>query len=99
MKVGRDRAADPRRVAVAREAIGAEVELMVDANGAWTPDEAVAMAQRFAEHGVGWFEEPVSSDDVGGLRHVRARVPAGMAVAAGEYATDPYGFERLVGAV
>jgi L-alanine-DL-glutamate epimerase-like enolase superfamily enzyme len=99
MKVGRDSGADPRRVAAAREAIGPGVELMVDANGAWTPAEAIAMAHRFARHDVGWFEEPVSSDDLAGLREVRSRVPAGMAVAAGEYATDPYGFERLLGSV
>jgi L-alanine-DL-glutamate epimerase-like enolase superfamily enzyme len=53
------------------------------------------MAERFAEHDVRCFEEPVSSDDLDGLCRVRARVPAGMAVAAGEYATDPYTFARV----
>ena len=38
----------------------------------------------------------MSSDDLAGLEHVRERVPAGMAVAAGEYATDAYGFKRLL---
>src|SRR5262249_13706232 len=52
MKVGRDPAADPRRVAVARDAIGPDVELMVDANGAWDPSTAIAMAARFAERDV-----------------------------------------------
>jgi L-alanine-DL-glutamate epimerase-like enolase superfamily enzyme len=96
MKVGSDAAADPERVAAARAAIGDEVELMVDANGAWSATEAVAMAERFAARRVGWFEEPVSSDDVAGLAHVRARAPAGMAIAAGEYATDAFGFRRLL---
>jgi L-alanine-DL-glutamate epimerase-like enolase superfamily enzyme len=99
MKVGRDTPADPGRVGAAREAIGPDAELMVDANGAWTPAEAVAMAARFAEHGVAWLEEPVSSHDVAGLRDVRQRAPSGMAVAAGEYATDVHGFRRLFGAV
>jgi L-alanine-DL-glutamate epimerase-like enolase superfamily enzyme len=99
MKVGRDPDADPARVAAARGAIGDAVELMVDANGAWDPPQAVAMAHRFAEHGVAWLEEPVSSDDLDGLRHVRGRVPPGVAVAAGEYATDAYTFGRLLGAV
>jgi L-alanine-DL-glutamate epimerase-like enolase superfamily enzyme len=99
MKVGRDAADDPRRVGVARAAIGPDVELMVDANGAWDAAEAIAMAERFAEHDVRWFEEPVSSDDLDGLARVRARVPAGMAVAAGEYATDPYTFARIAGVV
>jgi L-alanine-DL-glutamate epimerase-like enolase superfamily enzyme len=98
MKVGSDAAADPARVRAAREAVGDDVELMVDANGAWSPVEAIAMGERFAEFGVRWFEEPVSSDDLEGLHHVRSRLPAGMAVAAGEYATDAYGFRRLLAA-
>jgi L-alanine-DL-glutamate epimerase-like enolase superfamily enzyme len=98
MKVGRDPDADPHRVAVARDAIGPDVELMVDANGAWSAARAIEMAHRFARQQVRWLEEPVSSDDLAGLRHVRARVPAGVAVAAGEYATDAYGFERLLDA-
>jgi L-alanine-DL-glutamate epimerase-like enolase superfamily enzyme len=99
MKVGRDAAADPHRVAVAREAIGSDVELMVDANGAWAPAHARDMAHRFAEHDVRWLEEPVSSDDLAGLRSVRAGAPPGMAIAAGEYATDAYAFARLLGSV
>jgi L-alanine-DL-glutamate epimerase-like enolase superfamily enzyme len=99
MKVGRDQADDPRRVGVARAAVGNGVELMVDANGACDTASAVRLAQAFAEHGVAWFEEPVSSDDVAGLRLVRSRMPAGMAVAAGEYATDAFGFRALLEAV
>jgi L-alanine-DL-glutamate epimerase-like enolase superfamily enzyme len=97
LKVGRGRDAD--RVRVAREAVGPDVELMVDANGAWEPARAIAMAERFAARDVRWLEEPVSSDDLAGLRRVRSRVPPGMAVAAGEYATDPGTFRRLLGAV
>jgi L-alanine-DL-glutamate epimerase-like enolase superfamily enzyme len=91
MKVGRDPAADERRVAVAREAIGEEVELMVDANGAWTVPQALDCAQRWRERfGIAWIEEPVSGDDLRGLREVRSRAPAGVAVAAGEYGYTPY---------
>ena len=86
MKVGRDPDRDPQRLRVAREAIGDRVELMVDANGAFTRKEALLWAERYAEFGVTYFEEPVSSQDVEGLRLLRDRVPAGMAVAAGEYA-------------
>jgi len=87
MKVGREPAADPARVAAAREAVGDEVELMVDANGAWrTPAQALAWAHRFArDFGVAWLEEPVSSRNLDGLRAIRARGPAGLDVAAGEY--------------
>ena len=85
MKVGRAPDEDVARVRAAREAIGPDAELFVDANGAYSRKSALAFAQRFAEHGVTWFEEPVSSDDLAGLRLLRDRAPAGMDVAAGEY--------------
>lgn len=91
MKVGRRPEDDPRRVAVAREAVGAEVGLFVDANGAYTAKQATILARSFADLGVTWFEEPVSSDDLAGLHRIRQGVPAGMEVAAGEYGYDlPY---------
>ncbi len=88
MKVGRDADADEDRVRIARSAIGDEVQLFVDANGAYQRKQALHMAERFAEHGVTWFEEPVSSDDRDGLRLIRDRGPAGMDIAAGEYGYD-----------
>jgi len=98
MKVGREPAADPARVGAAREAVGREVELFVDANGAYSRKEALGLAERFAAHGVTWFEEPVSSDDLEGLRLLRDRAPAGMEVTAGEYGYDlPY-FQRMLDA-
>jgi len=96
MKVGRDPARDLARVRVAREAIGAETELFVDANGAYTRKQALAFAQAYAECGVTWFEEPVSSDDLAGLRLLRDRAPAGMAISAGEYGYDPIYFRRML---
>jgi L-alanine-DL-glutamate epimerase-like enolase superfamily enzyme len=98
MKVGREPEQDPSRVRAARDAIGPAVELFVDANGAYSRKQALAMAERFAEYGVTWFEEPVSSDDLEGLRLVRDRAPAGIDIAAGEYGYDlPY-FERMLAA-
>lgn len=96
IKVGREPSCDVDRVRVAREAIGAEVELMVDANGAYARKQALAMADQFAEHGVVYFEEPVSSDDLDGLRLVRDRAPSGMAIAAGEYGYDGWYFRRML---
>jgi L-alanine-DL-glutamate epimerase-like enolase superfamily enzyme len=92
MKVGADPQADPARVRAARAAIGADTRLFVDANGAYGRKQALSLAERFAaESDVTWFEEPVSSDDLDGLRLLRDRAPAGMAVAAGEYGYDlPY---------
>ncbi|MGH7344070.1 MAG: enolase C-terminal domain-like protein [Candidatus Rokuibacteriota bacterium] len=98
MKIGRTPADDNNRVAAARDAIGSDVELMVDANGAYSRGEALRHAEAFAEACVIWFEEPVSSDDLEGLRLVRDRAPAGMEVAAGEYGYDLYYFRRMLDA-
>jgi L-alanine-DL-glutamate epimerase-like enolase superfamily enzyme len=98
MKVGREATADPDRVRVAREAIGPDRALFVDANGAYERKQALALAQEFSKYGVTWFEEPVSSDDLEGLRLIRDNAPPGMAIAAGEYGFDlPY-FCRMLDA-
>jgi L-alanine-DL-glutamate epimerase-like enolase superfamily enzyme len=98
MKIGRDAAADRVRVARARQAIGPDAQLYVDANGAYDRKRALAQAEVFADHGVTWFEEPVSSDDLEGLRLLRGRVPAGMEIAAGEYGYDNQYFRRMADA-
>ncbi len=86
MKVGSEPERDPHRVEVARRAIGDRPQLFVDANGAYAVKQALRLADVFAGYGVSWFEEPVSSDDLAGLRFVREHAPVGMDVAAGEYA-------------
>ncbi len=97
MKVGSEPERDPERVRRARAAIGPEVELFVDANGAYSRKQALRLAEVFHEQaGAVWFEEPVSSDDLEGLRLLRDRVPAGMQVAAGEYGYDAYYFRRML---
>jgi L-alanine-DL-glutamate epimerase-like enolase superfamily enzyme len=98
MKVGRHPDDDVDRVAVARKAIGSGVALFVDANGAYDRKQALSMAEQFAVFGVAWFEEPVSSDDLDGLRLLRDRAPAGMAVTAGEYGHDLTYFRRMLAA-
>jgi L-alanine-DL-glutamate epimerase-like enolase superfamily enzyme len=96
MKIGAHPEQDLDRVRAAREAIGAKVELFVDANGAYDRKQALAFAEHFAELNVSWFEEPVSADDLEGLHLLRDRGPAGMAIAAGEYGYDlPY-FRRML---
>jgi L-alanine-DL-glutamate epimerase-like enolase superfamily enzyme len=97
MKIGADPANDPQRVALAKDAIG-EQPLFVDANGAYAAKQALAMADLFAQHGVTWFEEPVSSDDLDGLRLLRQRIPSGMELAAGEYGYDTDYFRRMLSA-
>jgi L-alanine-DL-glutamate epimerase-like enolase superfamily enzyme len=98
MKIGRDAEADIHRVRVARQAIGDKVQLFVDANGAYTRKQALEQACRFAEYGVTWFEEPVSSDDLEGLRLIRDTGPKGMDIAAGEYGYDSWYFRRMLSA-
>ena len=98
MKIGRDARRDLDRVRVARKAIGATPDLFVDANGAYSRKEALSQADEFAGMGVSWFEEPVSSDDLAGLRLIRDRAPAGMDIAAGEYGYDIFYFERMLSA-
>jgi L-alanine-DL-glutamate epimerase-like enolase superfamily enzyme len=86
LKVSRHPEEDPKRIDAVREAVGDDVDILVDSNGAFTRKQALAWAERFAgEWGVTWYEEPVSSDDLEGLRLLRDRGPAGLDIAAGEY--------------
>jgi L-alanine-DL-glutamate epimerase-like enolase superfamily enzyme len=88
---------DLARVALSRGVIGDGVELYTDANGAYTVKQAVRVGRHLEEdHGVTWFEEPVSSDNLTGLRQVRGRLD--LDVAAGEYGYDETYFARMIGA-
>ncbi len=99
MKVGRDPDRDLERVRVAREAIGPQTELYVDANGALSRARALWFARRYAEDlAVRWFEEPVSSDDLEGLCWLRDRAPGGMDIAAGEYGYTLDYFQKMLAA-
>lgn len=95
MKVGTHPAADVARVEHARTAVG-DAGLFVDANGAYSRKQARGFAQEFADLGVSWFEEPVSSDDRDGLRLLRDTGPAGMEITAGEYGSTPTDFRALL---
>jgi L-alanine-DL-glutamate epimerase-like enolase superfamily enzyme len=97
MKIGRDWRDDRARVSAAREAIGPDVELFVDANGAYTRKLALWQAEAFADDGVVWFEEPVSSDDLAGLQFIRERTP--IEIAAGEYGYELQYFDEMLGHV
>jgi L-alanine-DL-glutamate epimerase-like enolase superfamily enzyme len=84
MKIGSEPEKDPERVAEAKDAIG-DHELFVDANGAFSVKQALDFAESCLDADIRWFEEPVTSDDLPGLRLMRERVPDQMEVAAGEY--------------
>jgi L-alanine-DL-glutamate epimerase-like enolase superfamily enzyme len=96
IKVGRDPDADPDRLDAVRGAIGPDVDLMVDANGAFDAKTASMWADRYStEWNVTYFEEPVSSEDLRGMAFVREHAPNGLAIAAGEYAWDLADLARM----
>jgi L-alanine-DL-glutamate epimerase-like enolase superfamily enzyme len=100
MKISREPERDPERLDAARNAIGDEVDLFVDSNGALERKQALDWAHRLRrEWGVSWYEEPVSSADFEGLRLVREQGPGGLDVAAGEYAYVLADFRNLLGCV
>lgn len=88
IKIGANPEQAEHAVALAREVIGPDIQLMVDLNGACQARDALSLAHRLTPHHLCWLEEPVSSDDLAGLHWLRSQVPAGMAVAAGEYGWD-----------
>jgi L-alanine-DL-glutamate epimerase-like enolase superfamily enzyme len=98
MKIGREPVRDVDRVSAARAAIGDDAELFVDANGAYSRKQALELACAFSEFDVSWFEEPVSSNDLEGLRLIRDDGPPGMEIAAGEYGYDETYFRRMLDA-
>jgi L-alanine-DL-glutamate epimerase-like enolase superfamily enzyme len=95
MKIGREPWRDSARLDAARSAVGAETELFVDANGAYSLEQALDWAERLErEWNVSWFEEPVSSADFEGLRRMRERTR--LDVAAGEYVYVPADARNLL---
>lgn len=91
---GADTERDLDRVRTVRKLAGDEVELMVDANGAYGVKQAIGLSSELAAQGVTWFEEPVSSDDLEGLRRVREA--SRLEVTAGEYGYDVAYFNRMI---
>lgn len=94
MKIGRDPARDLARVRAAREVLGDGIELMVDANGAYAVKEALSVSRKLEDLGVTWFEEPVPSEDLSGLRFLRDQCL--LEIAAGEYGWEPAYFSSML---
>jgi L-fuconate dehydratase len=95
LKVGADLEDDVRRCAIAREALGADTTLMVDANQVWDVDTAIDWVGRLAPYGIGWIEEPTSPDDILGHAAI-ARAVAPIAVATGEHTHNRVMFKQLM---
>jgi L-fuconate dehydratase len=95
LKVGADLDNDVRRCRIAREIIGPDRKLMVDANQAWDVEEAVAAMTRLAEFDPWWIEEPTSPDDILGHAEI-ARTIAPIRVATGEHVHNRVMFKQLL---
>jgi L-alanine-DL-glutamate epimerase-like enolase superfamily enzyme len=96
IKVAREPERDPERIRAVREVIG-DRALFVDANGAYQRKQALEWAHRFHdEWGITYLEEPVSSEDLAGLRLLRDQGPPGLAIAAGEYSWNLFYSNGLI---
>lgn len=94
VKIGRTPEEDMARVAAVRHLIGDKVDLMVDANMAWTTEEALARGRQLADYNIYWFEEPTIPEDVAG--HVRLVETLPIPIAIGESLHSPHEFAHYV---
>jgi L-alanine-DL-glutamate epimerase-like enolase superfamily enzyme len=96
VKIGRAASEDEARVAAVRKLVGDRVDLMVDANMAWTAEEALERGRRLEAFGLYWFEEPTVPEDVAG--HARLARELNVPIAIGESLHSPHEFEQYVAA-
>ena len=94
MKVGFDPEDDVRRVKVIRKEIGGNIDLIIDANMGYLPGTAIKVARELENQEILWFEEPVSADNVEGLREVKTN--SGIPIAAGENEYTEFGFREII---
>jgi L-alanine-DL-glutamate epimerase-like enolase superfamily enzyme len=92
--MGQSEASDIAHVRAAREALGPEIELMVDAGLCWDTATAIRRARQFEPFGLTWLEEPLHPDNVQGYAKLSAQAP--MRIAAGEEICDVGEFERMM---
>lgn len=95
MKVGRDLADDIRRLTIARETVGPDINLMIDANQVWEVDQAIGWVKQLAFARPWFIEEPTSPDDIEGHRKIREAV-APIQVATGEMCQNRIIFKQLI---
>jgi D-arabinonate dehydratase len=84
---------DIERLRAAREVGGADLKIMLDANNAYTPSQAIKAGRAFEEFDVFWFEEPVWPDNVRGCKMVADSLD--VEIASGELAYTRFGFQDL----
>lgn len=101
LKVGRDLEDDKRRVRIAREVLGSDRKLMIDANQVWEVDQAIRWVNELAFADPWFIEEPTSPDDVLGHRAIRAGIGSdrgGVKVATGEMCQNRILFKQFMAA-
>ena len=94
-KVGVDIASDVRRCEVMREELGADIQIMADANQVWDVPEAIAWIEHLRPFDLRWIEEPTSPDDILGHAAIRNAI-APIGVATGEHAANRVIFKQLL---
>ncbi len=96
LKVGRDLADDVRRLRIAREELGPDRHLMIDANQVWDVDQALEWLPQLAFAKPWFIEEPTSPDDVAGHRRIREAMKGHMQVATGEMCQNRIMFKQFI---
>lgn len=96
MRVGGSQSSDVERVSAVRDAIGPDIELLVDVNQSLEPKQAIQLGRALEPFAIGWFEEPVPSYDLVG--HARVRDALDVAVASGESVYSRFGMQALIDA-
>ncbi|HUU65087.1 MAG TPA: mandelate racemase/muconate lactonizing enzyme family protein [Dehalococcoidales bacterium] len=94
MKIGRNQSEDLARVKAVREAIGDDIDLLVDGNNAYTAYQAIKIARKMEADNIFWLEEPVPAEDIEGSAAVAAAIDTPLA--AGENEFTRYGFRDLI---
>ncbi|MGV1872454.1 L-fuconate dehydratase [Agrobacterium rosae] len=95
MKVGRDLEDDIRRLTIAREVIGPDRYLMIDANQVWEVDQAIEWVNKLAFAKPFFIEEPTSPDDIAGHRKIRQAIGS-VKVATGEMCQNRIMFKQFI---
>ena len=93
MKVGHDVKTDLKHIEAVRKVIGDDVNLMIDANHAYSYKEALELSLQAEQYKIGWFEEPISPEDYQGYKRLRDNTT--IPIAGGECEYLKYGFKRL----
>ena len=92
--MGQSEEGDIAQVRAAREGLGPNIELMVDAGLCWDTATAIRRARQFEEFNLTWLEEPLHPDNIEGYARLSARAP--MRIAAGEEICDIKEFQRMM---